>query len=193
VPTGRMVVDTSVEFPAHEQVSAAIDHHTRRATYLDAGMLADQLLGDEQYANMILVGAAIQAGALPLSIAAVEQAITLNGAAVAANIQALRRGRQAIADPHGLQATLGADTTERHRALEPPYDPAANRLVATVGLPPGSAERSVRTRIHSVPRPRAPRRGCSHTGLDRAHRRRGPQPAQADGLQRRVRGRAAVS
>ena len=65
-------------------------------------MLADQLLGDEQYANMILVGAAIQAGALPLSIAAVEQAITLNGAAVAANIQALRRGRQAIADPNGL-------------------------------------------------------------------------------------------
>ena len=138
VPTGRMVVDTSVEFPAHEQVSAAIEQHTRLATYLDAGMLADRLLGDEQYANMILVGAAIQAGALPLSIAAVEQAITLNGAAVAANIQALRRGRQAIADPNGLQATLGADTTERHRALEPPYD-AADRLVATVGLPPGSA------------------------------------------------------
>jgi indolepyruvate ferredoxin oxidoreductase len=65
----------------------------RTARFLDAAALATDRFGDEQYANMILVGAAYQTGALPVSAEAIEHAIRLNGVAVDANIQAFRAGR----------------------------------------------------------------------------------------------------
>ncbi|MDT7569635.1 MAG: indolepyruvate ferredoxin oxidoreductase, partial [Pseudonocardiales bacterium] len=61
--------------------------------------------GDDQYANMLLVGAAYQAGALPLSAATIERAIALNEAAVRTNVQAFRRGRQTVADPEAMRPT----------------------------------------------------------------------------------------
>jgi indolepyruvate ferredoxin oxidoreductase len=77
------------------RVMAAIEARVRSARFLDAAALATELLGDEQYANMILVGAAYQAGALPVSADAIEHAIRLNGVAVDANIRAFRSGRMA--------------------------------------------------------------------------------------------------
>jgi len=93
VPTGQMVVDVSQAFPAASRVMAAIRERVREARFLDAAALAREQLGDEQYANMILVGAAYQAGALPVSVAAIEHAIRLNGVAVDANIRAFHAGR----------------------------------------------------------------------------------------------------
>ncbi len=93
VPTGQMVTDVSAGFPATGRVMAAIEAKVRSARFLDAAALAKDLFGDEQYANMILVGAAYQAGALPVSAEAIEHAIRLNGVAVDANIRAFRAGR----------------------------------------------------------------------------------------------------
>ena len=93
VPTGQMVTDVSQHFPAAGRVTAAIEAQVRSARFLDAAALATDLFGDEQYANMILVGAAYQAGALPVSAEAIEHAIRLNGVAVDANIRAFRAGR----------------------------------------------------------------------------------------------------
>ncbi|HEV2782729.1 MAG TPA: indolepyruvate ferredoxin oxidoreductase family protein [Actinophytocola sp.] len=107
VPTGRMVADTTIRFPDEETVRGALDGAVARTVALDAGHLADQLFGSEQYANMIMVGAAFQLGQLPVTEAALERAITLNGASVATNIQAFRRGRQAIADPDTLWRDIG--------------------------------------------------------------------------------------
>ena len=93
VPTGQMVTDVSQHFPTVGQVMATIEAKVRSARFLDAAGLATDLFGDEQYANMILVGVAYQAGALPVSAEAIEHAIRLNGVAVDANIRAFRAGR----------------------------------------------------------------------------------------------------
>jgi indolepyruvate ferredoxin oxidoreductase len=117
VPTGHMVVDVSQGFPATGQVMAAIEARVRSARFLDAAALAADLYGDEQYANMILVGAAYQAGALPVGAAAIEHAIRLNGVAVDANIRAFRSGRmmnEAAASPASPRTS--ADPAERDLA-----------------------------------------------------------------------------
>ncbi|HVW43798.1 MAG TPA: indolepyruvate ferredoxin oxidoreductase family protein, partial [Amycolatopsis sp.] len=96
VPTGHMIVDTGVAFPPRDTVSATVAERCHALHLLDARTLARDLLGDEQYANMITVGAAFQVGALPLTIAAITRAIRLNGAAVEANLLAFEHGRRAM-------------------------------------------------------------------------------------------------
>jgi len=74
---------------------------------LDARELSVALFGDDQFANMILLGAGYQSGGLPLPATAIEEAITLNGVAAAINIQAFRRGRQFVLDQTSLWAAAG--------------------------------------------------------------------------------------
>jgi indolepyruvate ferredoxin oxidoreductase len=103
VPTGQMVVDTGKRFPATGQVMSAVEGSVASARFLDAAGLARRLFDDEQYANMILVGVAYQAGALPIGAAAIEHAIRLNGVAVEANMAAFRRGRLSVSEPAAEQ------------------------------------------------------------------------------------------
>jgi indolepyruvate ferredoxin oxidoreductase len=108
IPTGRMVVDPNATFPALADLLGAIAASTRREgnVYLDAQALAEALFGDHMPANILLLGAAYQAGALPISAAAIEQAIRLNGAAVETNLAAFRWGRLAVADPARVEALV---------------------------------------------------------------------------------------
>lgn len=131
VPTGQMVVDTSVSFPEAGQIRDAINSKVRRAIYLDPATLARDLFGDEQFTNMVMVGVAYQSGALPISANAIEQAITLNGAAVDTNLQAFRRGRQAVHDPAALQMTI--DATRRVVYTPPPLSTRALELARSTG------------------------------------------------------------
>ncbi|MGW1678885.1 indolepyruvate ferredoxin oxidoreductase family protein [Saccharopolyspora sp. NPDC002376] len=133
VPTGRMVVDTEVAFPQQSSIRSTLDDATARAYYLDARGLAEELFDDDQFANILQLGAAYQCGTLQLSAESIEQAIELNGAAVAANIQAFRRGRQAIADPDALQAEITPAPVEA-----PAPSPAARRVRARVKAAEGS-------------------------------------------------------
>ncbi|MFI9172434.1 indolepyruvate ferredoxin oxidoreductase family protein [Streptomyces lincolnensis] len=110
IPTGQMVVDTAVSFPAPDVVRHAVHDAMRQLIALDSGALAERLFDDEQYANMLLVGAAYQTGLLPMPASAIEEAIALNGVAVERNVQAFRRGRQAVADPEALSAALAGPT-----------------------------------------------------------------------------------
>ncbi|MDG9722875.1 indolepyruvate ferredoxin oxidoreductase family protein [Streptomyces sp. DH41] len=97
VPTGQMVVDTGTVFPDQSSVRAQFEGRFAAAHYLDAASAAEELLGDQQYANMLLVGAAYQAGALPVSASSLERAIRLNGAKVDENLRAFAHGRQLAA------------------------------------------------------------------------------------------------
>ena len=105
VPTGAMVVDPTVSFPDADAVLKRITERTRKdaGVVVDARALSEALFGDDQFALTLLLGAAFQTGALPLPASAVEEAFTLNGAAVEKNLQAFRRGRQAVADPDGVR------------------------------------------------------------------------------------------
>jgi indolepyruvate ferredoxin oxidoreductase len=76
----------------------------RELTSRRVGSAAQALLGDTIYGNMILVGLAFQRGCIPLSVQAIEQAITLNGTAAKANLAAFHAGRLLIARPDALEA-----------------------------------------------------------------------------------------
>ncbi len=102
VPTGRMVVDTTVSFPDPGSVLAPLEAAAKRTVSLDARGLAEELFDDDQFANVLQLGAAFQTGAIGLPAAVIERAIELNGTAVAANLQAFRRGRQLVAEPEAL-------------------------------------------------------------------------------------------
>ncbi|MDF0531462.1 indolepyruvate ferredoxin oxidoreductase family protein [Tsukamurella sp. 8F] len=108
IPTGAMVIDTSVGYPETARIHDAIDRASLRSVYLDPGALVQSLFGDEQFANMLMVGAAYQTGALPISAGSIESAIELNGVAVDKNLQAFRRGRQAVADPAAVTVAIDA-------------------------------------------------------------------------------------
>ncbi|MGH3321868.1 MAG: indolepyruvate ferredoxin oxidoreductase family protein [Streptosporangiaceae bacterium] len=110
VPTGQMIVDTTASFPDPSGIFDRLGEVTRPGlgARLDARTLAEELFGDDQYANILLAGAAYQAGALPLPAEVIEDAIRLNGAAVEANLQAFRRGRQAVSDPESLRTAIDA-------------------------------------------------------------------------------------
>lgn len=114
VPTGFMVSDPSVVFPAIDQLSATVVEKTRDdlAIAFDARALAVAWFGDDQFANMLLIGAAFQQGAIPLPAEAIEEAIQLNGVAVDINVRAFRRGRRLVIEPALATAHLPARSSE---------------------------------------------------------------------------------
>jgi indolepyruvate ferredoxin oxidoreductase len=124
-----MVVDPTVQFPVVDEVLGRIAAATRTQFTLDAHGLSQALLGSDQYAAILLVGVACQSGALPLPPAAIEQALERNGVAVAANVQAFRRGRQAVADPAGLARALGGEP-----GTGPETDPETQDLDALLAV-----------------------------------------------------------
>ena len=145
VPTGAMVTSTEVQFPESNGLIASINRFTRKDenVYLDALGLAETLFDDHMASNMIVLGAAYQAGAIPVSAAAIEEAIVLNGVSVAMNTHAFRAGRLIVADPAWV-ATL-----KKHRVGE-----VAGRAVL--------ARRGARAR-RSRRRQRASCGGCSRS------------------------------
>ena len=108
VPTGAQVRDASIAPPDAAVLLSRISRAANDVIALDAIAAAQSLFGDTMPANFLLVGAAYQAGALPVSAAAIEAAIELNGVAVANNRAAFRWGRVAVTDPAAFAAAAGS-------------------------------------------------------------------------------------
>jgi len=88
--------------------------------FIDATATANALLGNAIAANMFMLGYAYQKGRVPLSRAAIEKAIELNGEAVKMNLAAFAWGRRAAVAPEML-AVLMTDAkapTESRRLSE---------------------------------------------------------------------------
>ena len=110
-PTGSMVTNPALAYPATvtERLTAA----TRAQHFVDAGRLVRGLLGDDTMVNVFLTGVAAQLGLLPMTTAAIERAIALNGVAVETNLAALRWGRAYAVDPDGATQAAGVTVADR--------------------------------------------------------------------------------
>ena len=96
MPAG-FIQNPDQRFPS-DGMRQCIEQATRDGVYVDAVALATRLCGDAVASNVLLMGIAWQRGLIPLSLAAIERAIELNGVAVQSNLQAFQWGRAWIAD-----------------------------------------------------------------------------------------------
>ncbi|MCA0871956.1 indolepyruvate ferredoxin oxidoreductase family protein [Seohaeicola saemankumensis] len=110
MPTGDLVLhrDASLNVDKREEVIAdAVGADNLWS--LDANALAEQLMGDSVFANVMMLGFAWQQGLVPVSEAALAQAILLNGVAVEKNRAAFAIGRVMAAAPDRLAGHLTPD------------------------------------------------------------------------------------
>ncbi len=109
VPTGQMVTHPDIAPPDGAVLAERVGQVSRAGEnrFLDAAGLADGLLGSTTTANILLLGAAVQAGAIPVHVDAIEQAIMLNGVAVETNLAAFRWGRAWVTDARAVEAAAG--------------------------------------------------------------------------------------
>ena len=111
MPTGDLVLRRDADLRVDDRVRTITDTIGQDALWgVDANRLADALMGDTVFANVILMGAAWQKGLVPVSEAALTQALRLNGVAVDANLRAFALGRALIVRPDQVTALLKPET-----------------------------------------------------------------------------------
>ncbi len=146
LPTGDMVAHTEETYPDTDRLLATIDGATRAGdgVRLDADRMADALLCTAMPANVLVLGAAYQAGGIPVSAASIERAIELNGVAVAANIAAFRWGRLYRRDGIDGLVSLAGVAGVASAAAPTPTEPTAPGLgLDAVGARAKAAARSL--------------------------------------------------
>ncbi|MGU9981034.1 indolepyruvate ferredoxin oxidoreductase family protein [Phreatobacter sp. HK31-P] len=108
---GQFTRDANFSLPSERLKRAIISHASRETTHLvDAQRLATALMGNSIATNLFLVGYAWQIGGLPLTSAAIERAIELNGEAVKMNITAFRWGRLCAHDRAAVEKLVAPIT-----------------------------------------------------------------------------------
>ncbi len=117
-PTGTQVSDVHAATTDTPALLARVTSCVSRVVALDSLGASEALFGSTAPANLLLVGAAYQLGTLPFSASAIEEAIELNGVAVAANTAAFRWGRVAVADPAAFEAAVHPTTTVAPRLFD---------------------------------------------------------------------------
>jgi len=107
-PTGSNVLDPGSMLDAtrlKNGISAAVGN--LEPMFINATRLSERLAGDTITANMLLLGYAWQAGTIPISAEAINQAIHLNGAGSDTNTRCFTYGRLAAHDPALMQELTG--------------------------------------------------------------------------------------
>ncbi|CAN7479617.1 indolepyruvate ferredoxin oxidoreductase family protein [Neorhizobium sp. LjRoot104] len=112
-PTASFVKDTTIDFRQEATLKslrrAAGDDAVETVAATD---MATALLGDAIASNMFLLGHAWQRGLVPISLAAIDKAIELNGTGIAMNRAAFGWGRRAAVDVEAVAREAGLAKTE---------------------------------------------------------------------------------
>ncbi len=114
-PTGEMITHLDVGLPSDADLGARIAGVSRpdQQHWADAMATTTAIFGSGTTANMFVIGMAVQAGCLPIDPAHIEDAINLNGVAVAANLAAFRWGRVQIVSPDTVAGVVAEADGER--------------------------------------------------------------------------------
>jgi len=110
VPTAAFILDPDAKFPTKAMKERIVaETGDAGCHFIDATRVATALLGDSIGSNLFLLGFAWQRGLVPVSAAALEQAIELNGVAVAFNRQAFLLGRRFADQPERVERLLDSN------------------------------------------------------------------------------------
>lgn len=106
-PTAAFTRDPDARFPKVAMKKAiAAEVGEAKTHFVNASQLAVELMGDAIGSNLFLLGFAYQQGLIPVTAAAIEQAIALNDVAVDFNRQAFIWGRRMAHDQAAVLASL---------------------------------------------------------------------------------------
>ncbi|MBV7379283.1 indolepyruvate ferredoxin oxidoreductase family protein [Maritimibacter dapengensis] len=119
IVTGDFTRDTDFTIPS-DRLELSLEARLKdRLQLFDATELAEALMGDSIYSNMMVLGAAWQRGLVPISHEALMQAIDLNGQAPERNKRAFETGRWVAHDPEAAHDMADTDkVVEKPRTLD---------------------------------------------------------------------------
>ncbi|TDH35183.1 indolepyruvate ferredoxin oxidoreductase family protein [Pseudohoeflea suaedae] len=113
MPTGDLVQNRDADLNAVTRLEAIRDTvHAGSLQALDANSLSEALLGDSVFANVMMLGAAWQAGLVPLGEESLMRAIELNGVKPELNKAAFTWGRVIVSDRAAVERIAAIPVTE---------------------------------------------------------------------------------
>ncbi len=160
-PTSSFVRDGAID------LSSAVDR--KRVTqvvrpdvgFIDATGIATALIGDSIATNLFMLGYSWQRGLVPISLAALDRAIELNGVAIAANRAAFAWGRLAAHDPAALEAIVSPPPPEAEPAVADLAGLIEDRAADLVRYQNGAYARRYRDLVERVRMAEAARTGAA--------------------------------
>ncbi|MGB3247480.1 MAG: indolepyruvate ferredoxin oxidoreductase family protein [Sulfitobacter sp.] len=131
--TGDFTRDTEFQMP-YDRLTLALEARLKQAVSMfDASDLAKAALGDSIFSNMMVLGAAWQRGLLPLTLEAMSEAITMNGAAVERNLRAFEIGRWAVLYPEDAAQVSKPKVIDLPKTLDAKIAFRVDHLIAYQG------------------------------------------------------------
>ncbi|MFN4142681.1 indolepyruvate ferredoxin oxidoreductase family protein [Aestuariivirga sp.] len=122
---------------------------------IDATMIATRLLGDSIAANLFTLGYAWQKGLVPVSRAAIEEAVRLNAVSVKMNLAAFAWGRRAAVDEQAVRTVIGARAERKPETLDEIVARRADFLTAYQDRAYAESYRAFVARVRAVSEPLA--------------------------------------
>jgi len=130
VPTAENIRSRNLLGP--QALIDRVDQATQRGrnVYVDANRLAESLFGSHMAVNLFMTGVAWQAGLIPITLAAIEQAVQLNGVDIERNLQTFAWGRKYYQDAKWVESI--ATPASRKSDADQPFSVARRVADLTV-------------------------------------------------------------